>query len=202
VETLLLQLKPYLDHYGYWAVFGAVLLEDFGVPLPGESMLIVGSLLAAQGVVHIVPLLLVAWAGAVLGDNVGYLIGRYGGRRLVLRYGHYVFLTPQRLERVEGFFQRHGGSVVIVARFIEGLRQFNGIAAGIARMRWTRFLLYNAAGAILWAGSWGMLFYELGERATKFAELFKKMEYFLIALFVITCAGLLIYLVRKRRGEK
>jgi membrane protein DedA with SNARE-associated domain len=201
VSNLLLDFKPYLDQYGYWAVFGAVLLEDFGVPLPGESILIVGALLASQGMMHIVPLLLIAWIAAIIGDNIGYGIGRFGGRRLALRYGHYVFLTQDRLAHLEDFFHRHGGPVVIVARFIEGLRQFNGIVAGIARMRWLRFVSFNALGAGLWAGSWGMLFYELGERAGKIADLFKKLEYFLIVLFVLTGAGLVIYLVRKKRAR-
>jgi membrane protein DedA with SNARE-associated domain len=135
--------KPFLLHYGYWAVFGAILLEDFGLPLPGEALLIAGSVLASQGDMHIVPLLLFAWTGAVTGDNIGYGIGRFAGRRLVLRYGRYVLITNRRLDYAENFFRNHGGVVVVAARFIEILRQLNGIIAGMARMEWRHFIAYT-----------------------------------------------------------
>ena len=88
MSDLLTTVKPYLDHYGYWALFGAILLENFGLPVPGESLLITSALLASQGEMHLVPLLLIACVAAVTGDNIGYAIGRFGGRKLVLRYGH------------------------------------------------------------------------------------------------------------------
>ncbi|MEJ2033705.1 MAG: DedA family protein [Deltaproteobacteria bacterium] len=200
MEDLLAALKPYIDQYGYWAVFGAILLEDFGFPMPGESMLIVGALLASQGDLNIVPLLLLAWAAAVAGDNIGFAIGRFGGRRAVLRYGHYVFLTRRRLEHVEGFFARYGGIVVLGARFIEGLRQLNGITAGTVRMVWPRFLLYNVLGAALWVGFWGMLFFEIGGRAGNFQKFFQKFEYVLLGL---VCLGLLAVAFRLwRKGRR
>jgi len=147
-------LQPYLQH-GYWAVFGAILLEDFGVPVPGETLLIAGSLLASRGRMDIAYLLLAAWAGAVAGDNIGYAVGRFGGRRAVLRFGSHVFIDEKKLDRTERFFAKYGGAVVVVARFFEVLRQLNGIVAGTARMRWWRFLSYNgsASGAscsIVW----------------------------------------------------
>jgi membrane protein DedA with SNARE-associated domain len=155
-------VQPYLEQYGYVAVFAAVLGEDFGLPLPGETLLIAGSVLASQGHLSIGALLAWAWAGAVLGDNIGYLIGAFGGRALVLRFGRYLFLDGDRLAAVEGFFARHGGKVVVAARFFEGLRQLNGVVAGIARMPWTLFLVFNALGAALWVGLWGVGGYLLG----------------------------------------
>jgi membrane protein DedA with SNARE-associated domain len=201
VSGLIASLEPYLHQYGYWAVFAAILLEDFGVPTPGETFLIAGALLASQGSMHIVPLLLVAWAGAVIGDNIGYAIGRFGGRVLALRYGRYVGLNLKRLEYAEGFFRRHGGIVVVVARFIELLRQLNGIIAGIAKMRWSRFLSYNALGAALWVGFWGMLFFELGKGASRYAYMFEHVQVYLVGGAVVAAAVAAVYVVRKRRNR-
>jgi len=161
-DTLAL-VAPYLDRYGYAAVAGALLLESFGLPLPGETMLIAGAALAAEGELHLGPLLICAWLAAVLGDNVGFAIGRFGGRALVLRHGARIGITERRLARVEGFFHRFGGQVVLLARFFALVRQLNGIVAGTAGMGWWRFLAYNAAGAALWVSAWGFGVYYFGQ---------------------------------------
>lgn len=192
-------LKPYLDQYGYWAIFGTIFLEDFGIPTPGEATLIVASLLASQGYLHIHWVLMVAWMGALTGDNIGYAIGRFGGRRLALRYGHYVFLNRERLAYAETYFKRHGGITVAGARFFVALRQLNGIVAGLAEMSWRHFLLYNALGAALWVGFWGTLAYELGTRISRFLEFFKKVEVFLIGGLILAGVCLAIYLVRRHK---
>ncbi len=198
MDHIVLNLKPFLNQYGYWVVFVAIFFEDFGLPTPGESLLIAGAVLASQGNMHIVPLLVTAWIAAVTGDNTGYLIGRYGGRRLVIRYGRNMFISEKRLETTERFFRRHGGGVVAVARFFEGLRQLNGIVAGIAHMPWWRFLSYNALGAALWVGFWGMLFYQLGTRADVVTYIFKRLNIFLIAVLVIVAAVIVLRWLMKR----
>lgn len=157
-------LAPVLDHYGYLAVGGLILLEDFGIPAPGETVLIAAALYAGAGKLNILLVVLIAFVGAVIGDNIGLAIGSYGGRRLVLRWGRYVFINEERLQKAEGFFGRHGGKVVVVARFIEGLRQVNGIVAGISEMRWRHFAVYNAIGAALWVGAWSSVGYFGRER--------------------------------------
>ena len=202
MEHVLHQLKPYLDQYGYLTVLVAIFLEDFGVPMPGETLLIAGALLATQGQFNIYILMVVAWTAAVLGDNVGYLIGRLGGRRLVLRFGKFVFITPKRLEYAEGFFRRRGAIVVVVARFIEILRQLNGIIAGTANMPWGRFLLYNGIGAALWVGLWSTLFYQLGNQGQRIGMLFKKYEPFALAAIVVAVGVfVLLHFLRRRRLE-
>jgi membrane protein DedA with SNARE-associated domain len=198
VSDFFLTVKPYLDHYGYWALFGAILLENFGMPVPGETLLIASALLASRGGMHIVPVLLIACVAAVTGDNIGYAIGRYGGRRLVFRYGRYVLITEERLQKAEGFFRRYGGAVVVVARFLAGLRQLNGIVAGTVKMRWRRFLVYNMLGAALWVGFWGILFYELGDQAGRFAASFNKMEFLLICGLVMALVILAVHLLQRR----
>jgi membrane protein DedA with SNARE-associated domain len=193
---------PWLDRYGYAAVMGALLLESFGLPLPGEAMLIAGAALAAEGELHLAPLLISAWLAAVLGDNIGFAIGRFGGRRLVLRYGARIGITEHRLASVEGFFQRFGGQVVLVARFFAVVRQLNGIVAGTAGMGWWRFLACNAAGAALWVSAWGFGVYYFGQSLAHVVTRLHGLGYVigLLALAVIVAAIVLHH--RHRHGER
>ena len=200
MSDFFITVKPYLDHYGYWALFGAILLENFGLPVPGETLLIASALLASQGKMHIVPLLVTACIAAITGDNIGYAIGRFGGRRLVFRYGRYVFITEERLQKAEGFFRRYGGAVVVMARFFAVLRQLNGIVAGTAKMSWWRFLLYNMLGAALWVTFWGTLFYELGERAFRFGAGINTLQFFLLGGLAAVTLGLAIHFLRRAKG--
>lgn len=195
-------LKPYLDHYGYFAILGAIFLEDFGVPMPGETLLIAGALLATQGHFSIYLLMAVAWTGAVLGDNVGFLIGTYGGRRLVLRFGRYVLITARRLQYAEEFFRRRGPIIVVIARFIEILRQLNGIIAGTTKMPWWRFFAYNGLGAALWVGLWSVLFYQLGKEGQRLGFLFKRYEPLALAAFALVIAvATVVHLIRHRHVQ-
>jgi membrane protein DedA with SNARE-associated domain len=156
-------VTPYLDRYGYAAVVGALLLESLGLPLPGETTLIAGAALAAAGDLHLMPLLACAWLAAVVGDNLGYAIGRFGGRRLIVRYGAGIGITEDRFARVEAFFHRFGGGIVLIARFFVVVRQLNGLVAGTVGMGWWRFLTCNALGAALWVGAWGFGVYYFGQ---------------------------------------
>jgi membrane protein YqaA with SNARE-associated domain len=133
---VLASLAPVLDNWGYLAVGGLLLIEDFGIPVPGETVLIAASVYAGAGRLNVVAVGVIALAAAVIGDNIGYLIGRVGGQRLINRFGRYVLLTPARVAKAEAFFTRHGGQIVAVARFIDGLRQANGIIAGLTGMPW------------------------------------------------------------------
>ncbi len=202
MSSFLETLRPLVDRYGYWAVSGAVLIEDFGMPVPGEMLLISGALLASRGELHLAPLLLTAWAGAVVGDNIGYAIGRWGGRALLLRYGRYLLITQRRLERAEGFFQRHGGAVVAVAHFIDVLRQINGIIAGAVEMPWRRFLFFNALGAALWVGFWGNLFYLVGERADELRAAFERFESLLLGALAARAVGWFAWLLLRPRRPR
>ena len=199
IDHLVRAIEPYLRQYGYLAVFVTIFLEDFGVPMPGETFLIAGSLLATRGSLTLPLLIVVAWSAAVFGDNVGYAIGRFGGRRLTLRFGKYVFLTPRRLEYAERFFERRGALVVIFARFFEILRQLNGIVAGIAGMRWWKFLLCNAAGAALWVVFWSMLFFQLGKRGEQIVYRLRGYEPLAgAALLLVVAAIITVRIIRRR----
>jgi membrane protein DedA with SNARE-associated domain len=195
-------LEPTLDRFGYLAVTGLVLLEDFGVPVPGETVLILGAVYAGTGRLNILLVALLGFCGALLGDNVGFALGHFGGRRLALRYGRYVFLTPERLDKATQFFARHGGKVIIVARFIEGLRQANGIIAGMSGMPWRRFLVFNAIGAALWVGVWTAIGYFSGSHIDEiYRAATRYSTYLLAALGVLVVAYVARRLVRRRRDR-
>jgi membrane protein DedA with SNARE-associated domain len=197
---ILASLAPVLNHYGYLAVGGFVLLEDFGIPVPGETILIAAAVYAGSGQLSIIGVALVAVLAAIIGDNIGYAIGYFGGRTLVLRFGRYVHLTSERLDKAERFFDRYGGLVVAGARFVEGLRQANGIVAGTIRMHWLKFLAFNALGAALWVGVWASIGYLAGGHITVIYNTITRYSlYFLIALVVVVAALVVRAVVRRRR---
>ena len=142
-----------IGRYGYLVVFFGVMLESAGIPLPGETILIASGALAHRGVLDFGDALAFGALGAVVGDQFGYWIGRFGGRPFVIRWGGYVLITPERLGRAEAFFARHGGRAVFLARFVSGLRVFGALVAGTSHMPWGRFALYNTLGGTLWAAA-------------------------------------------------
>jgi membrane protein DedA with SNARE-associated domain len=197
---VLASLEPLIKHHGYGAIGLLITLEDFGIPVPGETVMIVGAVYAGAGQLNIVAVGLVAFIAAVVGDNIGFAIGHFGGRPLAVRVGRYVFLTPKRLDRATEFFERHGGKIIIVARFIEGLRQANGIIAGISGMHWARFLGFNAIGAARWVGVWTTLGYTAGSNIGPiYTQITKYSLYVLIAIGVALVALIARHLIRRSR---
>lgn len=156
-------LDSWLASYGYLAVFALVMVESIGVPVPGETALVGAALYA--GSTHKLQIwwvIAVAIAGAILGDNIGFSIGRYGGAKLLLRHGHKIHLHEGRLKIGIWLFRRHGGKVVFWGRFVSILRTYAAFLAGTNQMAWGRFLVFNAAGGIVWATLFGVAYYEFG----------------------------------------
>src|ERR687886_2017705 len=151
-----------IEHYGYLVVFFGVMLESTGVPLPGETILLASGLLAQRGHIDVGDAIVFGSLGAVVGDQIGYWVGREGGRPFVLRGGRYIFIPPERLGRAEAFFARHGGKAVFLARFFSGLRVFGALVAGTSRMHWRTFIFYNALGGAVWATAAVSVGYLLG----------------------------------------
>ena len=192
-----------LNHFGYWAVLFLVIVEDFGIPVPGETVLIAASVYAGAGRLNVVTVGVVGFIAAVTGDNIGFAIGHFGGREVVLRWGRYVRLTPERLAHAEAFFDRHGGWIITIARFIEVLRQANGIIAGITGMRWRRFLVFNALGAALWVGLWVSLGYLAGNHiGTIYHYITRYSLYVLIGLAVLLAGYIARRVLRHRRRAR
>ncbi len=152
-----------LVSYGYWVVLLIVGLESLGVPMPGETTLVAAAIYA--GATHRLSIglvILAAIGGAVLGDNIGYAIGDWGGYRLLVRFGRYVRLHDGRVKLGRYIFLRHGGKVVFFGRFVSVLRTYAAFLAGTTRMPWWRFFAFNAAGGIVWALVYGIGAYLLG----------------------------------------
>jgi membrane protein DedA with SNARE-associated domain len=198
-------LRNLLNTLGYPAVALFILIESMGVPFPGETMLLLASFSAALDQKLQIPLIiLAAIVGAIVGDNLGYLIGRTGGYRFVKRFGRYLFLKPEHLEKAEQFFQKHGDKTVFFGRFIAILRAWAAFLAGLNRMRWRSFLFYNAAGGIVWSILYGCLGFYAGKL---FHDNFDTVEHLagLISWIgaVLVIVALVIYLiVRARRKQK
>lgn len=177
-------VEPWLDRYGYGAVFAAVGVEGFGIPAPGQTLLIAGAVTAAaQTDLYIGLLLLTAFLAAILGSSLGYLLGRRGGRALLHRFR----VDERHLQRVEHGFSRYGGGLIVIGRFFDGLRQLNGIAAGILKMPWWTFTAYNVLGAGLWVGCWGLGIYYLDEHWRAILGLIRQLNPWVAA---VTLAGM------------
>jgi membrane protein DedA with SNARE-associated domain len=168
--TLLASITSFLHAHNDWALplmFGLVALESFGLPLPGETALIACAVGASQGDLSITAVIVVAALAAIIGDNLGYLAARKGGRALLNRYRLTRGVAERYLPRGERFFAKHGGKAVFLGRFVAVLRVTAAWCAGLARMPWWSFLGWNAAGGVVWATLIGLLAYFLGEAVAK-----------------------------------
>ena len=189
-------INAWLESYGYLVVFLLVMLESIGLPVPGETALIAAALYA--GTTHkleIWAIVAVAAAAAIIGDNIGYSIGRYGGARLLLRYGHKIHLHEGRLKIGIWLFRRHGGKVVFWGRFVSILRTWAAFLAGANHMEWRRFLFFNAAGGIVWATAYGVVYYVFGATLSKLSTAID------VTIGIGSAALLIAFVVWTRRKE-
>src|ERR1700684_454349 len=155
-----MDLVPHLHHfvatYGYFAVFLIVAMESAGIPMPGETVLVTAAIFAASGTLKIYGVIGAAAAGAIIGDNCGYWIGRELGFPLIYRFGHYIRLDEKRLKVGQYLFLKHGGEIIFFCWFVAVVRAFAAFLAGVNRYNWEEFFLYNAAGGIAWATRFGL----------------------------------------------
>ena len=192
-----INIQPLIVQHGYWAVFAIVMLESTGVPLPGETVLVLASAYAgATGHLTISYVIAAAVAGAVIGDSCGYWIGRTVGTRLLNRYGRYIGLTPNRLVLGEYLFERHGGKIVFFGRFIAILRVLAAFLAGLNKYKWRYFLVFNAAGATVWALVFGLGAYLFGDAMMRLSGPLGMIGFALVVL------GILVFGVFMRWQEK
>lgn len=189
-------LRAYLAEYGYWTVAVVLLLENAGVPLPGETILLLASFTAyAEHKLHLPYIILVATAAATFGDNLGFVIGHYGGRPLLQRYGKLFRVSAAAIARGEEVFRRYGGATILVARFIAGMRILAGPLAGVLRMHWRKFAIFNFLGAILWVTTISCVGYFFGQHWDQLVRLVRGAN---VALLVV--AIVVIALFWRRRG--
>jgi membrane protein DedA with SNARE-associated domain len=186
-----------VETFGYPLLFLAVGAESSGMPVPGETGLITAAAIASRGNLDIALVIPIAAAGAIVGDNIGYLIGRKGGRWLMERPGRLRRQRMQALALGEPFFERHGPKAVFFGRFLLGLRVWASWLAGLTRMPWRSFLLWNALGGICWATAIGLIAYFLGTAASNAIETFG--IYGLIGLVIAAGGGFVIHRRHRRR---
>ncbi|MDH6124918.1 DedA family protein [Kitasatospora sp. GP82] len=196
----LAHLAPLLDSYGYPAVGALVFLDNCAVPVPGQTILVLAAVYAGTGRLSIAGVATIAVLAAVAGHCTGYLIGRTGGLGLLHRWGRYLLITEERLQRADRFFGRHGPKVVAVARFIDGLRQTGGIIAGAAELDFRRFFVADVIGGLLWVGAWASIGYVAG---SDIGPLYSRALHYqlvlLIAVGAAVVAAVAVRLLRRRR---
>jgi membrane protein DedA with SNARE-associated domain len=191
-------LRGALTQYGYWAVGAALVLENAGLPVPGETILLLASFLAYSEHKLALPwIILVGVCAATLGDNLGFAIGFYGGRRLLERYQKTLHLRPGVIARGEQLFARYGAATIFVARFIAGMRIIAGPLAGVMRMSWRKFLLFNFLGALLWVTTIASVGYLFGKHWDALVDLVQDAN-LAVAVVVVLLAALFWWRRRKR----
>jgi membrane protein DedA with SNARE-associated domain len=190
-----------LQTYGYLAVFFFVGIESTGIPLPGETVLLAAAIYAgATHQLQIAWIIVAAALGAILGDNIGYWVGREGGFRLLRRYGRLVRLDERKLKLAVYLFDRQGPKVVFFGRFVAVLRAWAAILAGTFRMRWMPFLVFNAAGGILWATIYGLAGYILGKSVHQLAGTIGRVS--LVVAVIVIVISLMLIARHERRWEE
>lgn len=199
-------LRPYLDPpWGYAIVFAATFLENSvgaGVIVPGETLVIIGGFYARIGDLWLPGVATVAIVGAVLGDNLGYWIGRRYGRGFLERHGRRLFVTPERLEAAEGYYRRYGGRTVFLGRFIPVVRSVGFIVAGVAHMEWRRFIVYDVAGAVIWGIGHSVLGYALGASYQRWEPYVTPIGIGLLAVLLLLIGGSKLLAARRRVREE
>ena len=198
--TIFHSLRTFVVDYGYWAVALALLCENAGIPVPGESTLLLASFLAySEHQLHLGWIIVVATCAATLGDNVGYALGHFGGRPLLDRYLNAFRISPAKLQKGEDLFARYGAAAVFFARFVVGLRVFAGPLAGVLRMHWRKFAFFNFMGAALWVTAIASAGYFFGQHSH---GLFKTMQRFNIAALIVAVVVILVLWWRHRRRKE
>jgi membrane protein DedA with SNARE-associated domain len=196
-HSIFQSLRTFVADYGYWAVALALLCENAGIPVPGETTLLLASFLAySEHQLHIGWIIVVATVAATLGDNLGYAAGHYGGRPVLDRYLKVFRISPATVERGETMFARHGAVAIFFARFVFGLRVVAGPLAGVLRMRWRAFVFFNFLGAAVWVTVIASAGYLFGRH---WHTLLQVMRRFNIAVLIVAAFLMFVYWRRHRR---
>jgi len=196
-QSILDFLRNAVVHYGYWAVGVALLAENAGIPVPGETILLLASFLAfSQHELRLPWIIVVATIAATMGDNLGFALGYYGGRPLLERYKAIFRIRDHIVERGESLFAKYGGVTVFFARFVFGMRILAGPLAGVLRMSWRKFLIFNFLGALLWVTVISGAGYLFGRHWDTLEQYLKRFD---VAVAIVAIAGLAILWWRRWR---
>lgn len=189
-------LRGYLAQYGYWTVAVVLLLENMGLPVPGETVLLTASFLAfSEHHLRLPYIIAIGICAATVGDNVGFLIGHYGGRPLLARYHAILHISPQVVSQGEHLFRRYDAVTVFFARFVAGLRVINGPLAGVLRMHWRKFVVFNFLGALVWVTVISCTAYFFGQEWQELANILGGVN--IIMLVAVAAIGVLLWWKRR-----
>lgn len=192
-----------MEYWGYWIVLAMTFLENsafIGLIMPGDVTLLVAGLLASQGRLNLAALIVLASIGAILGDSAGYAVGRYGGVNFLRRYGRFFFFRERYLEKAQRYFDVHGGKTILIGRFVAVVKSLGPVAAGIGRMPYRTFLVYNVAGSILSVSLYLVLGYFFGASWQAISAWLGRGA--AIAFGVLVLAVVAMWAVRRRRKAK
>ena len=199
-HTIFQTLSEFFSKYGYWVVFFGVMLENAGIPIPGETVLLFAGFLAYHGKIDLFPSILVAIAGATFGDSMGFLVGHYGGRPFVEKFIRRFPIVARSFDHSQALFLKFGQWAVFTGRFITGLRMFAGILAGLFRMPYWRFLFFNFTGATAWAITITYVGFLFGNSWELVQQHFVEVnEYVMAAVALAVLIGVISYYVKKKR---
>jgi membrane-associated protein len=201
VEHLFELLRAHFQQYGYWTVAAALLLENAGIPLPGETILLFASFLAySERQLHLLWIIVVGTLACTLGDNLGYAIGHHGGRPLLDRWKHLFRVKETHIQQGERLFARFGAFTIFFARFVFGMRIIAGPLAGVLRMPWKRFVLFNFCGAILWVTVISSVGYLFGHHWHALLRVIHRVNLSILAVLLMW--GLIFWAMRRRRNRQ
>ena len=201
-DTIFQTLSHFFQSYGYWVIFFGVMLENAGVPVPGETVLLFAGFLAFHGQLRLNRAILTAIAGATIGDSLGYAVGHFGGTALVRRLRGRFLMSARHYDRAQALVLKHGHWAVFVARFITGLRVLAGPFAGAFLMPYPRFLLFNFSGAVVWAITIGYVGFLFGSNWGRLVRLFKEADLVILAIVLLGAVVAIIVSFRRRRRAK
>jgi membrane protein DedA with SNARE-associated domain len=198
-DTIFHILTDFFSRYGYSAVFFGVMLENAGLPVPGETVLIFAGFLAYHGELRLVRAILTAIAGATIGDSLGYCLGRYGGTAFIEKHRQQLGFLAREFDRSRTIYLQYGQWAVFTARFIVGLRMFSGILAGSFRMRYLRFLAFDLTGAVIWATTIACVAFFFGSNWQRLVQVVKEFDWVVLGIIGIGVAVAAIAYYRRRR---
>jgi membrane protein DedA with SNARE-associated domain len=200
-NNILSNVETAFRHYGYLIVFLPILGESAGIPMPGETVLLAGGLAASKGILFLPFVILVGAAAAILGDNLGYLVGRRGGRPLLFRYGRLLRVKDRQIAVLDSFFERHGPKTVFFGRWVIFLRVWAALFAGASRMEWRQFFVYNALGGLAWATTMGSLAYLFAASVVRISKVFGVLAW-VFAICVAIAVAVFIDRLQRRAENR
>jgi membrane protein DedA with SNARE-associated domain len=201
-DAIFQTLSHFFALYGYWVIFFGVMLENGGVPVPGETVLLFAGFLAHEGKINLERAIITGIAGATIGDTLGYCLGHYGGKAFIERYRKRLGFFARHFDNAKAYYLKHGQWAVFVARFVTGLRMFSGIFAGSFNMSYLRFLAFDFSGAVIWATAICCVGYFFGSNWERLVHLVKQFDWILLSLIAIgIVVGAVVYYLRRRKAK-